>query len=81
MSARQFNFIAERVGPLTSASCELQALVGFELCIEVRPTTGDLHVKAMQVDREELGIEDIDETIDGRVEAFGIELFWEISND
>ena len=80
-SAPQFDFIAALVSPLTPASRELQTLVGLELCIELWPTTRDLHVETMQVDRKELGIEDIDETIDGRVQAFGIELFREVSND
>ena len=35
----------------------------------------------MQVDGEELGVEDIHEAVDGRVEALGIKFFREIADD
>jgi len=54
---------------------QLEAFVGLQLGAEFGPSAGDLHVEAMQVNGEKLGVEDVHEAIDGGVESLGIEFF------
>ena len=65
----------ERVGQFchrSLSSSKLEALVGGKFFAEFGPAAGGLHVEAVQVNREKLGIENIDEAIDGGREALSI---------
>lgn len=58
-----------------------EPLIGLQLFIKLGPAAWDLHVKAVEINSENLGIENVHQAVDGAGEASGIEFFRQITDD